>query len=120
MVVTCGWCAVGRGQGDRQVVRLRAGCSLGKDAPQEEGMVRVQPGVRALDPSASRAASSQGFHVTWAGPDIRPWGEPCTAPLGDGCGRILSTEVRQTERDVSLHSAALSMERPSTLCSRSR
>lgn len=64
-------------------------------------MVRVQPGVRALDTPASRAASSQGFCRTAQGGLLMSGPGECTAPLGDGYGRILSTEVKQTERDIS-------------------
>lgn len=71
----------GRGQGDRQVVRLRAGCSLGKGRA---------PGGR----NGPCAAQGEGTgHVCLQGglftgllqdgpgqaPDIRPWGEHCSS-----------------------------------------
>ena len=59
------------------------------------------PGVRALDTPASREASSQGFCRTAQGGLLMSGPGERTAPLGNGYGRILSTEVKQTERDIS-------------------
>lgn len=93
------------------------GAHRGRGAPQEEGMVRVQPGVKMLDTSASRVASSQGFCRTAQGGLLTSGLGESTAPLGDGCGRILSTEVKQTERDISHFTAQHSAWSASTLCS---
>lgn len=96
------------------------GAHWGRGVPQEEGMVRVQPGVRMLDTSASRVASSQGFCRTAQGGLLTSGPGESTAPLGDGCGRILSTEVKQTERDISHFTAQHSAWSASTLCSHRR
>ena len=113
-------CSGGGGRVTGRWCGSEQGAHWGRGAPQEEGMVRVQPRVRALDTSASRAASSQGFCRTAQGRPLTSGPGDSTAPLGDGCGRILSTEVRQTEHDVSHFTAQHSAWSASTLCSHSR
>lgn len=98
----CGWHAVGAGAGvTGRWCSSEWGAHWGRGAPQEEGMVRVQPGVRALDTPASRAASSQGFCRTAQGGLLTSGPGERAAPLGDGYGRTWSTEVKETEHDIS-------------------